>query len=119
MEFHENIAVEQNNQAMEDFDKGFREKHDFDFSEINFVTMFEMAAAGRSTRPGSTDALKVAQALEGMHMTDMLGNDTYMRKDDHQLSCRTTTAVSPSGVKYDSENTGLGWKTEAKVTPPI
>ncbi len=114
MEFHENIPVEQKNQAMEDFDKGFREKNAFDFSEINFVTMLEMVAAAVD-KAGSTDALKVAQALEGMHMKDLLGNDTYMRKDDHQLIMPYYAGVFVRGVKYDSEHTGLGWKTEAKV----
>ena len=115
MEFHENIPVEQNNQAMEDFDKGFREKNAFDFSEINFVTMLEMVAAAVD-KAGSTDALKVAQALEGMHMKDLLGNDTYMRKDDHQLIMPYYAGVFVRGVKYDSEHTGLGWKTEAKLS---
>jgi len=115
MEFHENIPVEQNNQAMEDFDKGFREKNAFDFSEINFVTMLEMVAAAVD-KAGSTDALKVAQALEGMHMKDLLGNDTYMRKDDHQLIMPYYAGVFVRGVKYDSEHTGLGWKTETKLS---
>ena len=115
MEFHENIPVEQNNQAMEDFDKGFREKNAFDFSEINFVTMLEMVAAAVD-KAGSTDALKVAKALEGMHMKDLLGNDTYMRKDDHQLIMPYYAGVFVRGVKYDSEHTGLGWKTEAKLS---
>lgn len=45
MEFHENVPVETGNAAAEAFDKGFRANHDFDFSEINFVTMMRMLVA--------------------------------------------------------------------------
>ena len=34
---------------------------------------------------GSTDAVKVAQALEGMEQKDLFGAMNIMRKDDHQL----------------------------------
>ena len=114
MEFHENIPVEQNKPEMEAFDQGFRRDHDFDFSEINFYTMFDMLAKAID-KAGSTDAMKVALALEGMHDKDLLGEDVVMRKDDHQLLMPYYEAVFVRGVKYDSEKTGLGWKTESMV----
>jgi branched-chain amino acid transport system substrate-binding protein len=115
MEYHENIPVELHDAEMEAFDKGFREKHDFDFSEINFYTMFDMLAQAIN-KAGSTDALKVALALEGIRTKDLLGNDTEMRKEDHQLLMPYYEGVFVRGVKYDSEHTGLGWKTEAKLS---
>ena len=36
-------------------------------------------------KAGSTDALKVALALEGMEQKDLFGVTNIMRKDDHQL----------------------------------
>ncbi len=113
MEFNENIPVEQHNAAMEAFDEGFRKDHDFDFSEINFYTMFDMLAQAIN-KAGSTDAMKVAIALEGMKVNDLMGKPTEMRKEDHQLLMPYYEGVFTKGVKYDSEKTGLGWKTEAE-----
>ena len=42
-----------------------------------------------------------------------------MRAADHQLIqplyISTMTKVGTKGVKYDVENTGLGWKTDMRV----
>jgi branched-chain amino acid transport system substrate-binding protein len=38
-----------------------------------------------------------------------------MRKDDHQILSEYFVGVFTKGVKYDSEGTGLGWKTEVTV----
>lgn len=114
MEFHENVPVEIGNAAAEAFDNGFRANNNFDFSEINFVTMMKMLAAAIN-KVGSTDALKVALALEDMHMKDMVGQENIMRKEDHQLLMPYYEGVFTKGVKYDSEKSGLGWKTEVTV----
>ncbi len=114
VEFHENVPVENKDPKAEEWVNGFRKNHDFDFSEINFRTMFEMLAAAIN-KAGSTDALKVALALEDMHTKDMVGQENIMRKDDHQLLMPYYESVFTGNVKYDSEHTGLGWKTEAFV----
>jgi branched-chain amino acid transport system substrate-binding protein len=61
-------------------------------------------------KAGSTDALKVALLLENMHGHDMMGNDYWMRKDDHQFMVPFYASRFVRGVKYDSEKTSLGWK---------
>ena len=38
-----------------------------------------------------------------------------MRKADHQLLNPFYQAVFTRGVKYDSERTGFGWKTESTI----
>ena len=45
----------------------------------------------------------------------MLGHQVTMRKDDHQILSEYFVGVFTKGVKYDSEKTGLGWKTEVTV----
>jgi branched-chain amino acid transport system substrate-binding protein len=40
-----------------------------------------------------------------------------MRKADHQILSEYFVGVFTKGVKYDSEKTGLGWKTETTVLP--
>jgi branched-chain amino acid transport system substrate-binding protein len=76
--------------------------------------MFAMLADAIN-QAGSTDALKVALLLEDMHGKDMMGNDYWMRKDDHQFMLPYYSSRFVKDVKYDSEKTGMGWKTETVV----
>ena len=94
---------------------GWRANHDTDFSEVPFVTMFDMLAEAIN-KAGSTDALKVALALEGMKATDIVGAPVEMRKEDHQLLMPYYAASFTRDVKYDAEKTGLGWKTDFIAT---
>jgi branched-chain amino acid transport system substrate-binding protein len=48
------------------------------------LTQFEMMVRAIN-QTGSTDAVKVALALEGMEQKDLFGVTNIMRKDDHQL----------------------------------
>ena len=84
MEDHENVAVEEHNAEAEEFFKRWRATHDFGFIAVPSVTQFEMLARAIN-QAGSTDAVKVAQALEGMEQKDLFGATNIMRKDDHQL----------------------------------
>jgi branched-chain amino acid transport system substrate-binding protein len=112
--FNENIAVETGNTALENWTQKFRETHDFDFYAAGFRTMFEFIQAGFN-KAGTTDPSKFALALEGLTLTDMTGREITMRKDDHQLLPEYFAALFSNGVKYDSEKTGLGWKTLTTV----
>lgn len=76
-------------------------------------TMWEMFAAA-AKKAQSNDPVKVAKALEGMKMQTSLG-EVEMRADNHQLLQPLYVSTLVKGVKYDSEGTGLGWKTDAKV----
>ena len=76
-------------------------------------TMWQMFAAA-AKKAGSNDPVKVARALEGMKMQTSLG-DVEMRADNHQVLQPLFVSTLARGVKYDSEDSGLGWKTDAKV----
>ena len=115
MEFHDNVPAEENNAAGQKFVDGWRASADFNFIPLDYLTMFQMLTAAIN-KAGSTDALKVALALEGMKVTDLMGDENIMRKEDHQLLSPLHEAIFTKGVKYDAEKTGLGWKTEAKIT---
>jgi branched-chain amino acid transport system substrate-binding protein len=116
MPFHENISVETGNKELEEWTKAFRAKHDFDFYAAGFRTIFEFIQAGFN-KAGAVDATKFAAALEGMTLTDMTNTQVTMRKEDHQILTEYFVGVFSKGVKYDSEKTGLGWKTETRVEP--
>ncbi len=113
-EFHPNVPSEQNSAAGEEFVANWRKSHDFDLFQINNLAMFKMLAAAIN-KVGSTDAYKVALALEGQTVKDPMGHDYIMRKEDHQMLEPLYAAQFVKDVKYDSEKTGLGWKTIAMV----
>ena len=114
MSFHENIAVETGKTDTEGWTKQFRSTHDFDFYAAGFRTIFEFLQAAIN-KAGSADPVKFSAALEGLTITDMLGHQVTMRKADHQILSEYFVGVFTKGVKYDSEGTGLGWKTEVTV----
>jgi branched-chain amino acid transport system substrate-binding protein len=114
-EFDPNVPVELKKPDAEAFTTGWRTNHDTDFSEVPFLTMFQMLAKAID-QAGSTDALKVALALEGMKATDLVGSPVEMRREDHQLLMPYYAATFSSDVKYDSEKTGFGWKTDFIAT---
>ena len=115
MDDHDNIAVEEHNAEAEAFFKKWRATHDFTFINVPGLTQFEMLTRAIN-QAGSTDAVKVALALEGMEQKDLFGVTSIMRKDDHQLLFPYYEGVFTKDVKYDAEKTGLGWKTEFKTT---
>jgi branched-chain amino acid transport system substrate-binding protein len=114
-EFDPNVPVELKKPGAEAFTNGWRTDHDTDFSEVPFLTMFQMLAKAID-KAGSTDALKVALGLEGMQATDLVGSPVEMRKEDHQLLMPYYAATFSRDVKYDSEKTGFGWKTDFIAT---
>jgi branched-chain amino acid transport system substrate-binding protein len=107
---HDNIAVEEHNAEAEEFFKKWRATHDFMFIGVPSVVQFEMLTRAIN-QAGSTDAVKVALALEGMEQKDLFGVTNVMRKEDHQLLYPYYVGVFTKDVKYDAEKTGLGWKT--------
>jgi branched-chain amino acid transport system substrate-binding protein len=115
IEFGPNVPVELNKPAAEAITNAWRANHDTDFSEVPFITMFDLLAKAID-KAGSTDALKVALALEDMKTTDIADAPVQMRKEDHQLLMPYYAATFTRDVKYDAEKTGLGWKTDFVAT---
>ena len=76
-------------------------------------TMWEMFAAA-AKKAQSNDPVKIAKALEGMTMPTSLG-EVEMRADNHQILQPLYVSTLSKNVKYDSEESGLGWKTDAKI----
>lgn len=112
---HMNIGNEVGNAAADAYMQGFRDINpDFDFVWIQFRTMFEMLQTAVN-KAGSTDAMAVALALEGLQTKDVFGQPTTMRKEDHQLLVPFYQAQFVKGVKFDSEKIGAGWKTEMTI----
>jgi len=110
-EWHRNATPELDASVVA-FSKRFPGKEN-EYSYWRAKTMWEMfAAAAKNAK--SNDPVKVARALEGMKMATPLG-EVEMRADNHQILQPLYVSTLSKNVKYDSEDTGLGWKTDAKV----
>ncbi|TMH30362.1 MAG: branched-chain amino acid ABC transporter substrate-binding protein [Betaproteobacteria bacterium] len=95
------------------FRKRFTDKLDeFNYYRLNTAFMMLTAAAAKAK---SNDPVKIARALEGMKLTTSVG-DVEMRADNHQLLQPLYVATFSDNVKFDVEKTGLGFKTDVKVT---
>jgi len=113
---HDNLGLDTGKPELIAFIDNFRKKFDFDFIFGDRRMAIEMTVAAIA-KAGSTDPAKVAQALEGIVVTDAAGHPATMRKDDHQILLTYYGVVFTKDVKNDSEKTGLGWKTETVVNP--
>ncbi len=81
---------------------------------VNEMRMLKMAA----DEAKSTDAVPIAQKLEGMKIEVFDGGDGFMRKDDHQFFQPiyiSSFGVLDPGAKFDEEGTGWGWKLVGAV----
>ncbi|AOY90615.1 branched-chain amino acid ABC transporter substrate-binding protein [Cupriavidus sp. USMAA2-4] len=106
-----------NNQGFKGADviEGFKKKYNDDFYVMAAYT--GIAMLGKAFKDtGSTDPVKVAKAMEGMKV-DSLNGSVEMRASDHQaqqqLVVATWTKTNGKDIRFDQENTGYGWKTDA------
>ena len=94
----------------------YKRRFALEYYSMPLMNLFEMLAAAID-RAGSTDAVKVAYALENMRFPGNSG-DVWMRADDHQLFeplyMIAFARVNGYDVKYDMENSGTGMHTETR-----
>jgi branched-chain amino acid transport system substrate-binding protein len=100
-----------------DIVEGFKKKYNDDFYVMAAYSGIAFLAKAVKDS-GSTDPVKVAKAMEGMKVDSMNGT-VEMRNTDHQaqqsLVVATWTKVNGKDIKFDQENTGYGWKTDAQL----
>jgi branched-chain amino acid transport system substrate-binding protein len=124
MAFHINEAKPDWEKKILDGDRKYKPIAHMDFLPAWQTLDMFVEAAGKA---GTLDPHKVALALEGMRYDGPAG-ESWIRPEDHQLLAPiyVTSFVKQGkpGVKYDTENTGFGWKTEMVVAakdnvPPV
>ncbi len=109
----------QNNENFvgKEFVEGYKKKYNDDFYVMATYSIVKMLSQAIKEAK-SADPIKVAFALEGMKAMSLNG-EVEMRKTDHQLQqplfIETFTKINNKDVKFDSEDTGYGWKTDQKV----
>jgi branched-chain amino acid transport system substrate-binding protein len=100
-----------------DFKKRFNEEY-YVLSTYNVLRTLAAAI----TKAKTAEPVKVAFAMEGLKFSSING-EVEMRAADHQFqqSLWITSWQKAGGkdVKYDSENTGYGWRTEELLAPYV
>ncbi len=97
--------------------EAFEKKYKDDYYVMQTYTVVAMMSKAIKEAK-STDPVKVAFAMEGMKVKSLNG-EVEMRKSDHQvqqpLYIATWVKANNKDVKFDSEHTGYGFKTDQKI----
>lgn len=97
--------------------EGFRKKYKDDYTILATYTSMKLLS-GAIKKAKSTDPKQVAFALEGLKVQSLNG-EVEMRATDHQLQqpvfISSWRKADGRTVRYEQENTGYGWRTEAKL----
>ncbi len=111
--WHWNLPIEKERKAADRYKRRFN----LEYYAMPINNIFDMLTVAVE-RAGSTDAVKVAYALEDLRINTGMG-EAWMRPEDHQLfePLYIVSVVDADGtvVKYDIENTGLGTKTDERI----
>ena len=111
----ENSIADKADPAVKDWAAQFRATHDFDFYLAYARIIFDYLKAAIEAA-GSTDPRKIAAAMEGMARPDILGQDSLMRADDHQLIFAYVLAVFSRDVAYDFGEDRVGLEAPADLS---
>ena len=99
----------------------FKKKYNDEFYATALWTEMQYLADSIK-KAGSTDPTKVAFAMEGMEEKGPGAGEMTMRKSDHQLQMTlyiATWTKAGGKLKYDVENTGYTFRTEAVLDPYV
>ena len=102
--------------AISEYIAGYRKLHPKnDANQPRIHTGLNMLAQAIK-RAGTTDADKVAAALEGMEWTNLSGDQVVMRREDHQALMPVYISVHTNkGIVHDLDASGFGLALENKV----
>lgn len=113
-EWHADVNVDEGHTEYEKWFQEFKSRYpkiDWYYHRIyNQMHMLKNAVE----KAGSTDSDAVAKALEGMTFQSQTGQIT-MRAKDHQILQPMYISVMDTDAKYDADNSGVGFRTLAKI----
>jgi len=114
--WHSNVGDAKSDAIVQEYRKRFPDSKD-DFVWLAARNAIEMLVKAMDTAK-STDPMRVGVALEGMKFQTFTGEVT-MRADNHQLLqpmyISTFAKAGTSGVKWDMERTGFGFRSDGRV----
>ena len=116
--WHNNV----DDNAFEPYYKEFKKRYNDElYTAATYTSLTMLADAMKISK--STDPTKVAYAMEGMTIKGPGRGDVTMRKADHQLQqtlyIATWTKADGKKLKYDVENTGYTFRTDAVFDPYV
>lgn len=114
-EWHPNVGGAASDAFYQEFRARYPEPKD-DYVHLRMQMMVEMLARA-ITQAGSTDAVKVARALEHMRYVNDF-HEATVRADDHQvLQPLYVSVMERQGgtVRFDNEGSGYGFRTVRKL----
>ncbi len=114
-EWHPNVGGGASDAFYQAFRSRYPEPKD-DYVHLRMQMMIEMLARAIE-QAGSTDAVKVARALEGMRYVNDF-HDATVRADDHQvLQPLYVSMMERQGgeVRFDNEGSGFGFRTVKRL----
>ncbi|UXC35079.1 branched-chain amino acid ABC transporter substrate-binding protein [Cupriavidus gilardii] len=114
-EWHPNVGGAASDAFYQAFRNRYPEPKD-DYVHLRMQMMVEMLARAIE-QAGSTDAAKVARALEGMRYVNDF-HDATVRADDHQvLQPLYVSMMERQGgdVRFDNEGSGFGFRTVKRL----
>jgi branched-chain amino acid transport system substrate-binding protein len=110
--WHPNVADNKLQKFANEYKKHFSEDMWINLPKLQIDMLAKAISTAQSVEP-----IKVAMTLHGMRFPGETG-EAWMRAEDHQLIVPqyiATFTKATDGVKYDSEGTGYGWKTDVRI----
>ncbi len=115
-EWHPNVGGADSDAFYQQFRQRYPEPRD-DYVHLRMQLMVEMLVTAIE-KARTTEAAAVAHAMEGVHYKNAF-HEALMRAEDHQLIQPLYVSVmqkkGESGVRFDNEGSGYGFKTERYV----
>lgn len=114
-EWHPNVGGAASDAFYQQFRARYPEPRD-DYVHLRMQMMVEMLARAIE-QAGSTDAVKVARALENMRFVNDF-HEATVRADDHQVLQPLYVSVMErqgGAVRFDNEGSGYGFRTVRKL----
>ncbi|MEB0134236.1 branched-chain amino acid ABC transporter substrate-binding protein [Actimicrobium sp. CCC2.4] len=118
-EWHPNVGGAASDAFYQSFRQRYPQAQD-DYVHLRMRVMIEMLVSAIE-QAGSTEAARVARALEGARFANGF-HDATMRATDHQLLQPLYVSVmqkqGEGGVRFDNEGSGYGFRTERYLPMP-
>ncbi|MHA3904453.1 branched-chain amino acid ABC transporter substrate-binding protein [Castellaniella sp. WN] len=112
--WHPEVAIEKHSQKAEHLIATFKQKYGEDLYYYQILVQMQMLGKAID-QAGSAEPRAVAKALSGAKFQGVTG-DMLMRPSDHQLLHPLFVSIfTDQNIHYDSENTGIGWKTVSET----
>jgi len=113
---HNDYANPVTSQERLDFNHAFKALYpNKDVTQPRLATSLKMLVNAME-ETGGTDPYQLALAMEDMRVTNMTGEEVWMRADDHQSFQPLYVSVhTDENVVFDGDNSGFGLVTEFRV----